>query len=475
MLTQTTVESPLLNLTGTVHWRDRWWLLDVETSGLDRQEDDIIALRLAWMENYNVIQEREILVRPRRPLRPWVEGLTGISNQTLEQALPLEEALRELDALDSPLLFLDRDFTLSFLRIACSRCGREFSKLCLLLDRLTAMLLGGSPRQKTERFLEKLPLPDCFRGVPPRNTDLRKLYELSLAVFYALENVHHIQDTAQLNDWNFYGIILSSLREGTKMLIKNMEYLSQRLRCTDEEKDACLETVTAILHFWTDTRKNGLLAIGGDRAEQDPNLFFRVCLLDAIEWVGSEDEPLLEELFAQYLIAGDYTGGLFLQNMVIAEGILAYLKFLQEHEDGGSFQQWGDRLPAVVGGYFGVEHREKVRKTIRREIRKWERDVKKTSFLPEFDALGSLPLPLCEKLLRDTYDNHYAFGDRALALALKYASGAVQDHVLSVLSPEERNAMEEEMDACTLVRQTDVEHAQREILERAASYESSER
>ena len=58
------------------------------------------------------------------------------------------------------------------------------------------------------------------------------------------------------------------------MLIKNMEYLSQRLCCTDGEKDACLETVTSILHFWTDTRKNGPLAIGGDRAEQDP--FFRV-------------------------------------------------------------------------------------------------------------------------------------------------------------------------------------------------------
>ena len=44
MLTQTTVESPLLNLTGTVHWRDRWWLLDVETSGLDRQEDRLRLL-----------------------------------------------------------------------------------------------------------------------------------------------------------------------------------------------------------------------------------------------------------------------------------------------------------------------------------------------------------------------------------------------------------------------------------------------
>ena len=246
------------------------------------------------------------------------------------------------------------------------------------------------------------------------------------------------------------------------MLIKNMEYLSQRLRCTDAEKDACLETVTAILHFWTDVRKNGPLAIGGDRAEQDPNPFFRACLRDAIEWIGSEEEPLLENLFAQYLIAGDYTGGVFLQNVVVAEGILAYLKFLQEHEDGGSFRQWGDRLSLVVGGYCGVEHREKLRKTIRREVRK--REVKKTSFLPEFDALGSLPLPLCEKLLRDTYDNHYAYGDHALALALKYASGAVQDHVLSVLSPEERDAMEEEMDNCVLVRQTDVGHALREIL-----------
>ena len=71
------------------------------------------------------------------------------------------------------------------------------------------------------------------------------------------------------------------------MLIKNMEYLSQRLRCTDEEKDACLEAVTVILHFWTDVRKNGLLAIGGDRAEQDPNPFFRACLLDAIELVST--------------------------------------------------------------------------------------------------------------------------------------------------------------------------------------------
>ena len=193
-------ESPLLNLTDTVSWRDRWWLLDAETSGLDRQEDDIIALRLACMEDFKITQEQKLLIRPRRPLRAWAEGVTGISNQMLEQALPLEEALRELDVLDIPFLFLDRDFTLPFLRNACSRCGREFSKPCLLLDRLAAQLLGCSSRQKTEMFLEKLLPPNGLCCAPPQNPDLEKLYELSLAVFYVLEKVHHIQNTAQLND-----------------------------------------------------------------------------------------------------------------------------------------------------------------------------------------------------------------------------------------------------------------------------------
>ena len=151
---------------------------------------------------------------------------------------------------------------------------------------------------------------------------------------------------------------------------------------------------------------------------------------------------------------------------------MLFRSFLHEHEDGGSFRQWGDRLALAVGGYFGVEYREKLRKTIRQEIRKREREVKKTSLLPEFDALAELSLPLCEKLLRDTYDDHYAYGDRTVALALKYASGAVQDHILSVLSPEEREALEIEMDACLLVRQTDVERAQREILAAVGAWEA---
>lgn len=41
-------------------------MADVETSGLNRQEDDIIALRLACMEDFSITEEREILIRPRQ-------------------------------------------------------------------------------------------------------------------------------------------------------------------------------------------------------------------------------------------------------------------------------------------------------------------------------------------------------------------------------------------------------------------------
>ena len=57
---------------------------------------------------------------------------------------------------------------------------------------------------------------------------------------------------------------------------------------------------------------------------------------------------------------------------------------------------------------------------------------------------------------------------------MKYASGAVQDHILSVLSPEEREALEIEMDACVLVRQTDVERAQWEVLAAVGAWEAAE-
>lgn len=164
-----------------------WWLLDVETSGLDREKDSVIALRLARLEQMKAVEERTVLVRPEAPLSPWAEKLTGISNRDLEQALPLEDALVQLEAVRGRFLFLDQGFTRPFLENAYGRCGREFPLCFLALDGLLEQA-EIPPRQMVKRLLEALPSPpESWPDAAPENRQLARLYQLTRAIFYRLE------------------------------------------------------------------------------------------------------------------------------------------------------------------------------------------------------------------------------------------------------------------------------------------------
>lgn len=60
-------------------------------------------------------------------------------------------------------------------------------------------LLDCSPRQNVDKFLEKLlRLEGIQRALQDR--DLKKPYELSLALFHVLEETHHMQNTDRLTD-----------------------------------------------------------------------------------------------------------------------------------------------------------------------------------------------------------------------------------------------------------------------------------
>ena len=197
-------ESPLLNKIGTVRWQDRWWLLDVETSGLHPQGDEIIALYLACMENFAVVEERTILIHPQKPLELRVERLTGISNQDLEQGIPLEDATRQLKELEGEnFLILDRNFTLPLLKRACVQCGTEYQPSCVLLDRLAVLLLRGPEHRRVSllirNLLERLPdPPDDWPNVPSDNRSVKELYRLALALFGKLVVEYDVHDTSQL-------------------------------------------------------------------------------------------------------------------------------------------------------------------------------------------------------------------------------------------------------------------------------------
>jgi DNA polymerase III epsilon subunit family exonuclease len=65
--------------------------LDVETSGLDAEKDEIINIALVRFESGNIAANIDFLVKPQKEILSFVKYLTGISQNELNEAKPFKE------------------------------------------------------------------------------------------------------------------------------------------------------------------------------------------------------------------------------------------------------------------------------------------------------------------------------------------------------------------------------------------------
>lgn len=252
--------------------------------------------------------------------------------------------------------------------------------------------------------------------------------------------------------------------------MENMEYYTQRLQCSDEEKDACLETVAKLYRLRYQLRREGIL-MAETLAEEETDPFFRACLLDLVEVFSDSEE--LERRFTQYLMAGDYRGGAFLSAVLISQGLILLARYEYGEEDFGG-KGWEELLGETLRGWFGVEYREKVMAVIKRE-EKARRDAEPkqehdsvlwspepgqdhASLLREFDGLMELTPPQRDWLVRNT-------STLILCLAMQAGGTRVNEYLREGV--ENREQLEKVFDLTANVRVCDVEAAQREMLERA--------
>ena len=240
--------------------------------------------------------------------------------------------------------------------------------------------------------------------------------------------------------------------------MENMEYYTQRLQCSDGEKDACLETVAKLYRLRWYLRENGALA-AGVLAEEEADPFFRACLIEIGDGVLNPDE--LERRYTRYLMAGDYRGGAFLNAVLISEGLVLLARYEGEtntRDEMPHNQSWGELLGGTLRGYFGAGYVEKVTEVIRREEQAGENPKEYSSLLPEFDNLLELTPGQRDWLVRHV-------SSRTLCYAMKLGGSAVSKFLME--GAEDREALERDFAATTNVREMDVEAAQREILEKA--------
>jgi len=105
--------------------------LDVETTGLDAEKDEIINIALVRFENGKVADSIDLLVKPQREISSFVKYLTGISQNELNEAKSFKEIVPQiLEFIDGkPLVAHNIAFDSKIFTLALNRNGfknREF-------------------------------------------------------------------------------------------------------------------------------------------------------------------------------------------------------------------------------------------------------------------------------------------------------------------------------------------------------------
>lgn len=179
--------------------------LDIETTGLDPDRDVIIEIGALRFNGHRVEKEWSTLVNPGRRIPPFITQLTGITDQMVAKAPPLQAVLSDLSGFvgDSPILGQNIRFDLSFLRRQ-NILGYNDS---LDTYELAAVLLPGAGRYSLGALAQALGvlLPATHRALDDaRATHAVYLRLLEEAMELPLSLLAEILRLAEKVEWGGY-------------------------------------------------------------------------------------------------------------------------------------------------------------------------------------------------------------------------------------------------------------------------------
>ena len=136
--------------------------LDLETTGLDFEHDEIIEVALERFENGEPVENRDFLIRPAQKLRPFIASLTGISDADLADKPDFASVAGEIRQFlgDYPLVAHNALFDTKFLK-------SSFAKVGIFIDSnpvfdtlvLSRIAFRTVPNHKLETLVSYLDIP----------------------------------------------------------------------------------------------------------------------------------------------------------------------------------------------------------------------------------------------------------------------------------------------------------------------------
>ena len=115
--------------------KDRLYaILDVETTGNGINGNRITEICIVLLKNGQIVEKFTSLVNPQRVIPPFITGLTGITNEMVEDAPVFSEIADEISRLTTGAVFVAHNvnFDYNVIRNEFKHIGLDFTrkKLC---------------------------------------------------------------------------------------------------------------------------------------------------------------------------------------------------------------------------------------------------------------------------------------------------------------------------------------------------------
>ena len=132
-------------------------LLDLETTGMLAAEERITEIGLVEVANGECVGSWSQLVNPQKPIPPFIEALTGIRNDMVEQAPTFAQlAPRLFERLEGKLLIAhNARFDYGFLKHEFERVGMAYRPRVLCTVKLSRRLFPEHRRHNLDSVIQR--------------------------------------------------------------------------------------------------------------------------------------------------------------------------------------------------------------------------------------------------------------------------------------------------------------------------------
>ena len=185
-------------------FNDGWYLLDLTSTGIDPTSDEVIAITIAYMSQYELQEKETIYIKPSRPLTEEDEAITGITNEMLEAGMSKAEAVSYLEHLPLPAPFIleTEKYDYPALKALYHFCGKKFDHPYVAIDGLAAIAFGYKLLRRSADLVKAVS-DRMQRYIPEEDRNIAELYALTLAVFDNLQNRYNVRCPGQFKSLYF--------------------------------------------------------------------------------------------------------------------------------------------------------------------------------------------------------------------------------------------------------------------------------